>query len=141
MQIFPKSPSVKVGGMFWFARMLDKIRLYNEGTLSSEYHPFLGKGFDGRCARYLRIKYDDLVKRVSEGGTDEVMLQWCFERGRSLSDEDIEIWNGFISKRGLRDHPDVIADLEACKRASGLSHRKDIDTYFFYNDVDEKRLL
>ena len=140
MQTFPISPCKKVGGMVWFARMLDKIRLHNEERLPPEYVPFLGKGFDGRCVRYLQIDYSDLVKRVFEAGTDEEVLRWCFKNGRSLSEEDVEVWNGFISKRGLRDRPDVIADLEDCKATSELSHRTDIDTYFHYNDVDENRL-
>lgn len=140
MKTFPKSPSEKVGGMFWFGRMLDKIRLHDEKRLPPEYVSFLGKGFDGRCVRYLRIDYSDLVKRVLGGGTDQEVFHWCFENGRSLSEEDIEIWNGFISKRGLADHADVVADLEDCKASSGLSDRTDILTYFHYNDVDENRL-
>ena len=140
MTAFPRSPSDRVGRMVWFARMLDKIRLMESGRLPIEYHPFPGKGFDGRCVRYLRVAYGDLVRRGLEGGTDEEILEWCLETGRRLSDEDIETWNGFISKRGLRDSPEVIENLEGCKDACGLAHRKDIDTFFLLDEVDEGRL-
>ena len=126
-------------GMVWFPRMLDKIRLHSRGELPADYIPWLGKGFDGRCLRYLRVSHDKLVERVLEGGTNEEILKWCFANGRELSGEDITIWSDFMRKRGLRDSPEVLADLEASKKQDGLAHRKDIDTYFLYNDADEGR--
>ena len=126
-------------GMVWFPRMTDKIRLHVRGELPADYIPWLGKGFDGRCLRYLRIEYAPLVERVLQGGTDEEMLQWCFTNGRELSEEDITVWSDFMRKRGWRDSPAVIADLEESKRQSGLAQRADIDTYFLYNDADEGR--
>lgn len=126
-------------GMVWFPRMLDKIRLHARGELSSDYIPWLGKGFDGRCVRYLRVSYEALVERVLEGGTNEEILRWCMVNGRELSGEDITIWSDFMRKRGLRDSAEVLADLEKSKKQSGLGHRTDIDTYFLYNDADEGR--
>jgi len=41
-----RSPSEKVGGLFYFGRMLDKIRLHAKGELPLDYHANLGKGFD-----------------------------------------------------------------------------------------------
>ena len=135
----PKSPTEMTHGMVWLPRMLDKIRLHAQGQLSQEYIDNLGIGFDGRCCRFLRIEYEALVDRVQQGGDDEEILEWCFESGRRLSDEDIEVWNGFISKRGWRDSPSVVEGLEQTKRASGLGHRKDILTFFHFDDVDEGR--
>jgi hypothetical protein len=119
--------------------MLDKIRLHARGELPAEYIPWLGKGFDGRCLRYLRVDYNALVARVLQGGTDEEILQWCFIQGRKLSDEDITIWSDFLRKRGLRDSPEILRDLEDSKKQSGLANRTDLDTYFLYNDADEGR--
>jgi len=119
--------------------MLDKIRLHARGELSDDYIPWLGKGFDGRCLRYLRVAYGALVERVLQGGSDEEILQWCFSQGRELSEEDITIWSDFLRKRGLRDSPAVLVDLEESKQQSGLGHRADLDTYFSYNDADEGR--
>ena len=97
-----RSGYVKVGGLFHFARMCDKIRLYAEGKLPEDYHSLLGDGFDGRTVRYLRVDYDALKALVLEGASDEAALQWCFDHGRTLSDEDILIFNSFMSKRGYR---------------------------------------
>ena len=127
--------------MAWFPRMLDKIRLHARGELPVEYIPWLGKGFDGRCLRYLRVDYDALVARVLQGGTDAEILQWCFTQGRVLSEEDIAIWSDFLRKRGWRDSSAVLADLEDSKKQSGLGHRAELDTYFRFNDADEGREL
>jgi len=39
-----RSPSEKVGGLFYFGRMLDKIRFHAKGELPPDYHQNLGKG-------------------------------------------------------------------------------------------------
>ena len=127
--------------MVWFPRMLDKIRIHARGELPADYIPWLGKGFDGRCLRYLRVDYDALVARVLQGGTDAEILQWCFTQGRLLSEEDVAIWSDFLRKRGWRDSPAVLADLEDSKKQSGLEHRTELDTYFRFNDADEGREL
>jgi len=137
MTRLPRSPNERTSGMVWFPRMLDKIRLHARGELSPEYLPWLGKGFDGRCLRYLRVSYESLVERVLAGGTNEEILQWCFAHGRQLSEEDIVVWSDFLRKRGWRDSAEVTADLEDSKRQSGLAHRADIVTYFEYNDAEE----
>ena len=135
MTRFPCSANETTRGMVWFPRMLDKIRLHSRG----EHIPWLGKGFDGRCLRYLRVPYDALVARVLEQGSDEEVLQWCLLEGRELSEEDIVIWTDFIRKRGWRDTPEVMADLEDSKKQSGLADRADLDTFFRFNDADEGR--
>jgi hypothetical protein len=111
--------------------MLDKLRLHARGELPPDYVPWLGRGFDGRCCRFLRIEYPAVVARTLQGGTDEV--------GRPLSAEDIEVWTAFICKRGLRDSPEILADLEDSKRNSGLADRADIDTYLRRHDAEEGR--
>lgn len=135
----PRSPREKAGGMVWFPRMLDKIRLHDSENLPVAYAAFLGKGFDGRCLRYLRVEYDALVRRTLSGGSDEEILVWCFENGRALSEEDIEVWNGFLCKRGWRDGDAILRDLEESKKADGLGDRAELLTYFDYDDADEGR--
>src|SRR5436853_6446926 len=79
MKNCPKSPRSTVGGMMYFGRMLDKIRLRARGELPEEYHANLGvpRSADGVCLNFLRINYDDLKKRVMERGTDEEILEWA----------------------------------------------------------------
>jgi len=133
----PVTPFIKVGGLLYFARMLDKIRLHARGQLHPDHHEYLGKGFDGRLCRYLRIDYDALKKRVLDGGTDDEILAWCQQRGRGLDDLDVLVWNGFAAKRGWRD--EASANLELNKAGSGLAHRTDLLTFFDYYEVDEGR--
>jgi hypothetical protein len=130
-----RSPYDTVGGIVHFGRMLDKLRLHAAGKLPSEYHPNLGIGFDGRCCSLLHVKYEDVVARVKLGGADEEVLQWCFEQGRKPTEEETEVWNDFMRKRGWRD---AVSDRLAQRlKESGL--RADIQTMFDYIDADEGR--
>ncbi len=38
-----------------------------------------------------------------KGGSDEELLAWAFANGRQPSEEEIEVWNAFMTKRGWRD--------------------------------------
>ena len=44
----PRSPFDTLGGLLYFPRMLDKIRLKARDDLAEGYVPLLGKGFDNR---------------------------------------------------------------------------------------------
>jgi hypothetical protein len=133
-----RSPSEKVGGLFYFGRMLDKIRLHAKGELPPDYHANLGKGFDEKCVTFLRINYNQLVERVKHGGTDEQILQWCFSTGCKPSQDDIYVWNEFMRKRGWNDEVSKI--LERRKKEAGMADRSDIETSFQFIDADEGRL-
>ncbi|MFY9268601.1 MAG: DUF5069 domain-containing protein [Candidatus Manganitrophaceae bacterium] len=136
----PCSAYHRVGGIVYFARMLDKIRLHAAGDLRSDFHPNLGSGFDGRCCRFLGVAYSALRERVLAGGTDAEILAWCFAQGTQHNEEQILIWNKFMLKRGWRDEDDgSTQELDRYKAESGLTHRADIVTFFDYYEVDEGR--
>ena len=78
-----------------------------------------------------------LGARVLAGGTDEEILDWAQQTGRPLSEEDLVVWNSFLSKRGWNDEATPI--LEKYKAAGGLAHRTDLVTMFDLFDVDEGR--
>ena len=126
-------------GMMYFPRMLDKIRLHARGELHEDYHANLGaaRAADGACSNLLRVKYDNLRERVLQGGTDEDILEWCFEKGRRLNEGDLVVWNGFASKLGWRDFATPM--LERMKKANGISDRDDIATIADLIDFDEGR--
>ncbi|HWX20597.1 MAG TPA: DUF5069 domain-containing protein [Candidatus Binatia bacterium] len=137
---FPRSAYDQVGGLFYFARMVHKIRLHADGKLPPDYHANLGRGLDGRCCRFLRVDCSALRERVSQGGTDDEILSWCFAQGRRPSDEEILVWNSFMRKRGWHDEADgSTQELENYKAKSGLSQRDDLLTFFDYYEVDEGR--
>jgi Domain of unknown function (DUF5069) len=135
----PCSDYHETKGLIYFARMLDKIRLHATGRLDPGY--FVGVEdptfFDARCTRFLGVDYDDLVERTLQGGSDEEVLDWCFTRGRKPSEEEIQIWNAFLAKRGWRDEGS--ADLAAAKARSGWGDRDDIQTWFDLHDAEEGR--
>jgi hypothetical protein len=140
MKIYPKAPREAAGGMMYFPRMLDKMRLYERGELPEDYHANLGgvRTADGMCCNFLRVDYAGLRDRVSEGGTDEEILEWCFEKGRRLSEGDLIVWNGFISKFGWRDF--ATPTLERLKQKHGIAQRTDILTIPDLMDFEEERL-
>jgi hypothetical protein len=135
----PKSAYEKVHGMFYFARMLDKIRLHAKGELHPEYHANLGatRSADGFCCGFLRVNHSELTSRVLQGGTDFEILHWCFEKGRKLDAIDLMIWNEFARKLGWNDRATSI--LQKYKAESGLAERHDLATMMDYFDVDEGR--
>ena len=132
-----RSPSAKVGGIVYFGRMLDKIRLHERGELLPDYQPNLGRGFDEFCIKFLDLQYHDLVRRVRKGGTDDEILWWCFDNGRRPSETEIYVWNEFMRKRGWND--DITETLKRRKKEAGMAGRSEIDTMFAFIDADEGR--
>ena len=139
MTTYPKSPKEMICGMIYFPRMLDKIRLHARGELHEDYHENLGaqRAADGACYNFLRVNYADLRDRVVQGGSDEEILEWCFEKGRRLNEGDLVVWNGFASKLGWRDFATPM--LERVKKEHGISERDDIVTIPDLIDLDEER--
>jgi len=130
----------KVGRLVYFGRMLDKIRLHTIGKLPAEYQTNLGdaqpKLNDGRCCRFLGIKYRALVARTLEGRTDEDILAWAHGHGTPRTDEECVMWNQSMTKAGWRD--DRSARLQQLVVEYGLSG-KPIETVFDLFDYDEGR--
>ncbi len=134
-----RSPYDEVGGIVYFGRMLDKIRLKAKGSLPPEYNVGTKEwyDFDSRCTRFLAIQYSALKKRTLQGGKDREILRWCFENGRKPGKEEMEIWNTFMKKRGWSDS--TSDSVEEAKVKSGLADRSDILTWFDLFDAEEDR--
>ena len=136
----PCSDYKETTGLVYFARMLDKIRLKAKGELPAGYFVGLDPDptvFDARCTRFLGVDYDQLVDRTLKGGSDEEILEWCFENGRRPNEEEIEIFSSFLLKRGWRDASS--GDLAEAVKREGLGHREDIHTWVDFHDADEGR--
>jgi hypothetical protein len=135
----PCSDYLETSGIVFFARMLDKIRLNARGLLPDGYN--LGFSdptcFDARFCRFWDIDYDQLAARTLEGGTNEELLEWCFQGKKRPNSDQILVWNSFIIKRGWRDDgaPGLIVE----KELNGCAHRDDIQTYVDLHDADEGR--
>jgi hypothetical protein len=135
-----RSPYEQVGGLVHFGRMLDKIRLHRAGKLPPAWVESKGatKGFDGRCCRFLQIDYTALETAVLSGLADEAALAWAFAHGRKPIEEEIEVWNGFMSKLGWRDSIKARVDLRL--KEVGLKPGL-VETMFDFIDLDEGRPL
>jgi hypothetical protein len=134
-----RSSYAQVGRLVYFGRMLDKIRLHAAGKLPAEYVANLGDTanpglFDSRCCRFLGVTYADLRERTLAGGADGEILAWTHAHGTPRTDEECDIWNTFMMKRGWRD-----------ERSAALRERiieyglagKSIETFFDLFDCDE----
>ena len=134
-----RSPTLKVGGVVYVGRMLDKLRQNEKGQLPSDYQANLGRGFDSSCCTFLRVDYHQLVQRVKEGGSDEEILNWCFSVGHRPSEDQVYVWNEYMRKRGWNDELSEI--LKRRKKEAGMAGRSEIQTMFDFIDADEGRLL
>ena len=136
-----RSPSAQVNGLVYFGRMLDKIRLHSQGKLPEGWHAQLGaaaKGsFDWRCCVFLGIDYEALVAETLKGGSDEQLLEWAFQNDRRPTEEQIEVWNAFMLKRGWRDAG--TQRLNERLAEIGLPPGT-VQTMFEFIDLDEGRL-
>jgi hypothetical protein len=135
-----RSPYEMVGGIVYFGRMIDKIRLSAAGALPAVYQSLLGhsnpNSFDGYCCRFLQIEFAALTAQTLHGETDESLFQWACQTGRQPSERDSEIWNAFMQKRGWRDSKSE--RLREQILAEGFTGRA-ISTFFDFMDADEGR--
>ena len=139
MATYPIGPKEMTKGMMYFPRMLDKIRLHQRGELHEDYLENFGapQTADSACCNFLRIHHRDLCERVKQGGTDEEIMEWCFEKGRKPNEGDLFLWNGFASKIGFRDF--ATQTLVEQKQKLGIADRDDIQTIPDLMDFEEGR--
>ena len=137
-----RGPADQIQGLVYFGRMLDKIRLAAKGQLPPDWQAARGlvypTSFDARCCRFLHIDYAALEAETLKGAaTDEQLLDWAFKNGRRPSEEEIEVWNGFMTKRGWRDAG--TQRLNERLAEIGLPAGA-VQTMFEFIDLDEGRL-
>jgi gluconokinase len=82
------------------------------------------------------VSYPELEAEALKGRTDGDMLQWARTHGSKLTDEEIEIWNDYLSKRAWRDHytPRLHLHLQNAGLPTGSAL-----TMFDFIDLDEGR--
>ncbi|MDB6028905.1 MAG: hypothetical protein JWM68_5128 [Verrucomicrobiales bacterium] len=135
-----RSPFDQVNGLVYFGRMLDKIRLHAAGKLPEDWQERLGMAqgsFDWRCCQFLHIDYAAMEAETLKGSSDEQLLAWAFANGRQPSEDEIEVWNAFMTKRGWRDAG--TQRLNERLAEIGLPPGT-VQTMFEFIDVDEGRL-
>jgi gluconokinase len=136
-----RSPHDLVGGLVYFGRMLDKIRLSAADALPADWQAMRGSGtkgtFDWRCCEFLQLDYAALEAETLKGDKDDAaLLEWAFQHGRRPSEQEIEVWNAFMSKRGWRDAGTPILH----KRLADIGLPPGtVETMFEFLDLDEGR--
>ena len=138
-----RGPSETISGVVYFGRMLDKIRLAAAGTLPEGWEAARGsavkKSFDDRCCQFLGIDYAALEAETLKGDKpDEELLAWAFTHGRRPTEDQIEVWNGFMLKRGWRDTG--TQRLNERLAEIGLPPGT-VQTMFEFIDLDEGRII
>ena len=136
-----RSPSEPINGLVYFGRMLGKIRLAAAGKLPEGWQPMRGAAhqgtFDARCCAFLHLDYAALEAETLKGGSDADLLAWAFAHGRQPDDEEIEVWNAFMTKRGWRDAG--TQRLQERLAEIGLPPGT-VETMFEFIDLDEGRM-
>jgi Domain of unknown function (DUF5069) len=137
-----RSPFEQIKGLVYFGRMLDKIRLAAAGELPEGWRAARGQkmknSFDDRTCRFLKIDYVALEVETLKGDkSDEQLLAWAFINGHQPTEDEIEIWNGFMTKRGWRDSG--TQRLNERLAEIGLPPGT-VPTMFEFIDLDEGRL-
>ena len=135
-----RSCYAKVGRLVYFGRMLDKIRLHAAGQLPAAYLANLGESqfyvLDGRCCRFLGIRYADLRDRTLASPSDAEVLAWAHTHGTPRTDEECHVWNRFIVKLGWRDERSAVLPQRIID--AGLTG-KPIETIIDHIEYDEGR--
>jgi Domain of unknown function (DUF5069) len=134
-----RSPYEKTCGLVYFGRMLDRIRSLARGEVPPEHVEDFEKDFDQKCAIFLGVSYELLVNYVSEGLTDQAILQSCFGMGHRPSENEIYMWNEFMRKRGWND--ELSGTLERQKKKHAMLSRSEIQTVFQFIDADSGRVV
>ena len=133
----PVSPYETIHDLVYFPRMIDKIQLHAIGQLGEDYIPNLGKGFDARCCSFLGIDYTELSAAVGSTLSKEQAWDWVLQHGDSPTKEQIEVWNGYMTRRGWKD--DLVETLQRRLKEGGFEHHNEIQTMFDFIDLDEGR--
>ena len=137
-----RSPFEQVNGLVYFGRMLDKMKLAAAGKLPEGWLAARGMAmkasFDWRCCLFLKIDYAALEAEALKGDkTDAELLEWAFQHGRRPDEQEIEIWNAFMTKRGWRD----AGSQRVSERLAEIGLPPDtVATMFEFIDLDEGRL-
>ena len=99
----PRSPRQRIGGYVILARCLDKGR----ATLNSangDYH--FNCPLDNFLFNFKDVKGEDVMQLLTDGATDEQVLEWLNNNGARRSKHDIEAWSDQTEAYRPYDFPD-----------------------------------
>lgn len=140
---YPRSPKALLAGIAHLGRLIDKIRLRHAGHIQD--YNYLTVGFDKYLLDLLRLKGEDLERRVLQGATDEDIVKWVKANAPHLSDEAVRQWNERIFTSGPQDDASRqrfqarLKDI-ATKRGIAVETLPVVTTWADVIELDEGRL-
>lgn len=137
--IYPRSCRETMDGWIHLPRYIDKIRLHLAGKLAPEYHPNLGKAFDGMWLKAAGLTHEQFVEVVKSTVSDGEVCDWVHKNVKKSAAEKVAHAQEQLS-RPKADDPAALERFKLRMAESGLSHRTDLTTFVDYIDADEKRL-
>ncbi len=141
--VYPRSPTVLLGGLAHLARMIDKVRLRHAGGIPD--YTYLTGGFDKALLDYLQIEAAAFEQRVLAGGTDEDLLEWTRTQGRPLREAEVRLWTrGVLNAKpgdpvAQQRYRDLLSSI-AAKRGVPIAALPAVTTWVEGIDLDEERL-
>jgi hypothetical protein len=125
-----------LGGYLHLARLIDKARLYRQGSLRGYNYKTLG--FDKRLLSFLGIDGEEFENAANSLGTDEAILDWVRSYGVQHTESEISAWNqSQIEKRP--DNPEKLARFRRILQEVGGTLESGVETYFDLIEFEERR--
>jgi hypothetical protein len=141
--MYPRSPKSLLGGIAHLGRLIDKIRLRNEGQIQD--YNYLTVGFDKYLVDFLGIDAKAFEQLVLAGGADEELLAWVKVNGKPLTDAEIRLFSQNLLKAEPKDDETRrrfqcrLQDI-AAKRGVPVSSLPPVVTWADVIELDEERL-
>ncbi|OGH18139.1 MAG: hypothetical protein A3G13_03270 [Candidatus Levybacteria bacterium RIFCSPLOWO2_12_FULL_37_7] len=129
----PGSPKEKLGGYVCLPRMIDKCRAMINGT-NGEFN--FNCPLDKRLLEFKNIDAEEFKKYVSEGRSDEEILEWFNINGDFKTDEEIEKWSNQADRKDYATREDKKKWFIPYCEKLGLDPFK--TSLFDYLDADDK---
>jgi len=131
---YPRSPTEILGGYVHLARMVDKARAKEAGTLGEYIYPC---PLDRMLLDFLSVDPAAFSKALAAGRSDDEIVAWLAAHGTPRSPAEIDAWNrAFLDRR-----PDTEEKRRSFleQRNQVAPHRTDVTTWADLLDLDEGR--
>jgi hypothetical protein len=128
----PRSPRVRLDGFVVLARSIDKCRALLSKKIG-EYD--FDCELDRRLFEWKGITGDNLKKFISEGHTDDEIIEWVKKNGTAKTDAEIAAWSDAMDIFAYEGDDEGIEWLQKQFKRLGLPNEA---TLFDYLDADDK---
>jgi hypothetical protein len=135
------SPYEKTAKLVYFPRLIEKIRLHQQGRLPPDFQENFGDKkpwvLDDICCRFMRVSHAQLQALVTSQRTNEEILEQCWLLAGRRSEHEIDIWSGWITRVGWRDAQSP--RIASWKREIAREKDESLQTLFDLLDAEEGR--